>query len=322
MSKIKVSVIIPVFNAAEYLIDTLNSVCNQTYKNLEIIIVDDGSTDASLEIAKRYDDDRVVVFENTGKGACVARNYGFQLSSGDYIQYLDADDLISLNKIELQIELAKVFGESYIYSCGYVRFKSDINNEVWHPQYIDKDYDNPKLWLLDSWQEKGIGVVHNWLISENLVRLAGQWNEELLLNQDGEFLSRVILNSKGIKFSSDSRVYYRSGNSNSISQKKKHSFEKASSLLKSYVLYKNSAVMSNSLEELKKGLGHNFLIFVYQYYNHFPKLVEIAKQEFHSLGYPKMWSVGGRRFKIISSLFGFETTIKLRGVVYAFKNKF
>ena len=102
----KVSVIIPVFNAQEYINETINSVIKQTYEgSIEIIIIDDHSTDNSFQIVREFESDSIIVKKNPKKGACAARNYGFQLSTGDYIQYLDADDLLSKNKIRSQMEL-------------------------------------------------------------------------------------------------------------------------------------------------------------------------------------------------------------------------
>lgn len=319
--KDRVSVIIPCFNGLKFIKDTLESVFIQSYPNLEVIVIDDGSTDGSYEYLLSLDYENFIVKKNIGKGACAARNYGFELSTGNYIQYLDADDLISPDKIEKQILMSKIYGECYLYSCGHLRFQVNVNEQTWMPQAVDKNYEDPDLWLLDSWQDNGFGAVHNWLISKDLVELAGPWNENLVLNQDGEFMSRVILNSKGIQFCDGILAYYRSGLSGSISQNNKNSKGKAFSLLESYILYKKSVVDSDKLVKLKKGLGHNFLTFIYQYYDYFPELVKKAKQEFYSLGYSKMWPVGGRKFKKVASVLGFETTIRLRALVYTIKNK-
>lgn len=98
-----ISVIIPVYNCDRYLSEAIKSVLNQTYKPLEIIIVDDGSTDKSAEIAKSFGD--VIRYEfqsNSGLGA--TRNKGVELAKGDYLTFLDADDLWTENKLQLQIE--------------------------------------------------------------------------------------------------------------------------------------------------------------------------------------------------------------------------
>src|SRR5690554_7984530 len=95
----KISVIIPVYNKAPYLEQCLNSVINQTYKNLEIIIIDDGSTDNSLEICEKYrkKDERIQLISQENQGVSVARNKGIQKASGEWIYFLDADDYLELD---------------------------------------------------------------------------------------------------------------------------------------------------------------------------------------------------------------------------------
>lgn len=309
---VKVSIIIPNFNSIEFIKETLDSVYNQTHKNIEVIVVDDSSSDNSFEYIFNLKKPNLILVKNPKKGACAARNYGFELSTGDYIQYLDADDLLSANKIEEQLELAGNHGGRYIYSCGYVRFNKNIYEQVWQRQYIDKDYDDPKLWLLDSWMGKGMGTVHSWLISRDLINLAGPWNEDLLLNQDGEFISRVLFNAQGVRFSENAQVYYRSGILNSTSQNLEFSESKATSLLKSYMSYKESSIKYNSLDLLKIGLGQNFLSFIYQHSARFPELIDKAKKEFYSLGFKKMWPVGGNNFRRIARLIGFDNALRIK----------
>ena len=95
----KVSVIMPVFNCERYISEAINSVLEQTYKNVELIIVDDGSSDRSLEIAKKYESEKVKVFTQPHGGAPRARNFAFEKSTGDYIQYLDADDILAPDQL-------------------------------------------------------------------------------------------------------------------------------------------------------------------------------------------------------------------------------
>ncbi len=98
----KVSVIIPVYNVEKYLRECLDSVVNQTLKDLEIILVDDGSTDSSLSICQEYEqiDSRIKVLKQKNQGAGVARNRGLDSASGDYLYFLDSDDFIDLHNLE------------------------------------------------------------------------------------------------------------------------------------------------------------------------------------------------------------------------------
>ena len=111
----KVSVIIPVYNTSKYLKECLESVINQTYKNLEIIVVDDYSTDNSIDIINSFNDSRIkLVCLDKNYGVAIARNRGIDLSTGDFICFLDSDDYWKLNKIKKQLKFIK--NKKFIYS--------------------------------------------------------------------------------------------------------------------------------------------------------------------------------------------------------------
>lgn len=130
----KISVIIPVYNAARYLKKCMNSVINQTYKNLEIIVIDDGSTDASSTICDKYAamDKRVQVIHRENKGLVSARKFGVSLASGDYIAFADSDDWIEIDMYEkLSQEVFRndsdIVASGYIYETDYpVRILNSI----------------------------------------------------------------------------------------------------------------------------------------------------------------------------------------------------
>src|SRR5262249_31339743 len=100
-----VSILIPAFNAERWIGDTLRSALSQTWPSKEIIVVDDGSTDRTVEIARKFEPEGVRVFTQKNQGAAAARNKAYSLSKGDYIQWLDADDLLAPDKIERQLEV-------------------------------------------------------------------------------------------------------------------------------------------------------------------------------------------------------------------------
>lgn len=118
-----ISVIIPVYNGEQFLHETLDSVFAQTYTNIEVIVIDDGSTDKSAEIIKRYPAVRYIPQENRGVGK--ARNTGIKSSSGDYIALLDQDDLWLPEKLKIQVEIALRNQKSGIFFCDGVMFSSD-----------------------------------------------------------------------------------------------------------------------------------------------------------------------------------------------------
>lgn len=112
-----VSIIIPCYNYGRFLSEAIDSALNQTYKNIEIIVVDDGSTDDTDEVIARYKD-KIRYFKQSNKGVCMARNKGIAMSKGDYIVMLDADDWLAHDYIDLCMEKLQTFrGNS---SVGYI----------------------------------------------------------------------------------------------------------------------------------------------------------------------------------------------------------
>src|SRR5271166_3415205 len=118
-----VSILIPAFNAEAWVADTIKSAIAQTWPRKEIIVVDDGSTDQTLAVARHFESKNVAVVTQKNQGAAAARNHAYSLSQGDYIQWLDADDLLSADKIAKQTALLERFQDSRaLLSSGWGHF--------------------------------------------------------------------------------------------------------------------------------------------------------------------------------------------------------
>lgn len=206
MSKVfpLISILIPVYNAEKYFAEAFESALNQTYKNFAIIIVDDGSTDRSWEIIESYREkypNIIKTYKQENKGACAALNRAFELSTGQYIQYLDADDLLASDKIEHQIKYFDGSGnDNFLVNGRWGRFKESISEEInWGPhKSLQKDLD-PIEWLLTN----HLSAVSCWLTPRKLIQNSSGCNENLVINQDGEFFERIILNSKFVYYADD-----------------------------------------------------------------------------------------------------------------------
>ncbi len=123
-----VSVIIPTYNRADTLLRSVNSVLRQTYSNLELIVVDDGSTDESVELLKSVNDPRLTVICQENAGACAARNNGINNSHGEYIAFQDSDDEWNVDKIENQLEILRNKGDIDVVFCN--ANKVDVNEST------------------------------------------------------------------------------------------------------------------------------------------------------------------------------------------------
>jgi glycosyltransferase involved in cell wall biosynthesis len=212
-----VSILIPAFNAERWIAETLESAVGQTWERKEIIVVDDGSNDQTLAIARRFSSKGVSFVSQRNRGASAARNTAFSLSKGDYIQWLDADDLLAPDKITRQMEVAEQCGNSrMLLSSAWGRFMHRYTRAVFSPTSLWCDL-SPVEWLLRKMGEGYYMQTSTWLVSRELTEAAGIWNTELLGDDDGEYFCRVLLCSNGTRFVNESKVYYRMSGVNCLS---------------------------------------------------------------------------------------------------------
>ena len=138
----KFSIIMPCYNSSKTLIDSVDSVLNQSYKNVELIVVDDGSTDNSLEILNNIKDERVKLFKQGNKGPGCARNFGINKSTGDYILFCESFDLSDNDKIGFMQAIYNKFSKyndffGFDGVCGKVIKKSFLkSNNIYFPEGI------------------------------------------------------------------------------------------------------------------------------------------------------------------------------------------
>ena len=204
-----VSILIPAFNAHESIGDTLQSAIAQTWKRKEIIVIDDGSTDGTLTIARKFESDGVRVYTKHNDGAASSRNLAFLLSKGDYIQWLDADDLLAPDKIALQMSpLRSCENKRVLLSSAWGRFIYRYNRTEFIPTALWCDL-SPFEWLLRKMGNNFFMQTASWLVSRELTEAAGPWNARLLSDDDGEYFCRVLLASDGVKFTPEAKAYYR-----------------------------------------------------------------------------------------------------------------
>ena len=111
-----VSVVLSVYNAEKHIVEAIESILTQSYKNFEFIIIDDGSTDGSLEIIKSYDDERIILISRENKGLIASLNEGIEQAKGKYIARMDADDISLSSRFEEQVTFMEMHEEVGI--CG------------------------------------------------------------------------------------------------------------------------------------------------------------------------------------------------------------
>lgn len=211
-----VSILVPAYNAEKWIADALSSALAQMWPNKEIIVVDDGSGDDTFLVARRFESPSLKIITQPNQGASAARNKAFSLCQGDYIQWLDADDLLGPEKIARQMEAAASAGKRMLLSSAWGCFHYRPGKARFIPTALWRDLDSTE-WLLRKWEGNLYMQTASWLVSRELTEAAGAWDTRLLGDDDGEYFCRVIRVSHGIRFVPQSRVYYRIMPSNRLS---------------------------------------------------------------------------------------------------------
>lgn len=204
-----VSILIPAFNAQSWIDDTLQSAVAQTWERKEIIVVDDGSTDQTVAVARKFESRGVRIVEQKNQGAAAARNTALSVCRGDYVQWLDADDILAPDKIARQMAAVEANLDSRaLLSSGFGKFLCHWQRTKFVPSGLWEDL-SPTEWLLRKIGENLFMQTATWLVSRELSETSGLWDTRMLSDDDGEYFCRVLLNSVGTRFVPEAKVYYR-----------------------------------------------------------------------------------------------------------------
>jgi glycosyltransferase involved in cell wall biosynthesis len=303
-----VSILIPCFNAAPWLAVTLESARAQTHRAVEIIVIDDGSTDNSVAIASGFSTDGVQVICQSNRGASAARNRGLQQARGDFIQFLDADDLLAPDKIERQL-LALGSRTDLLAAGPWGRFHGSPADAVFQPEENWRDSD-PVEWLTLNFAGRGMMQPGAWLTSRTLLDQAGPWDERLSLNDDGEYFCRVLLASHGIRFCPDARAYYRSNLPGSLSQRRTESAWR--SALLSQELCAQHLLAREDSARTRTACADLFQRLSFAMWPDHPELVRQSEALVARHGGSRQRPGGGRLFQLLTALFGWKVARRVQ----------
>ncbi len=286
----KVSILIPLYNAQHYIGETIESCLNQSYSNIEIIIVDDGSTDESVSIVRVYEQkyQHISLYTQPNSGASVARNRAFSYATGSYIQYLDADDLLDPDKIRLQVKALKSQNSRSVAFGRWGIFYESIENVLWKSPPVNHNYDKTEEFLIELWYSGMAMVIYTWLIPRSLIEESLGWNEALSSNDDGEFSARIVMRATKLIFVEESIGYYRKDNQDSLS--KKVSYRALASVLDSYTTYMKLMEKSLGKDKVRESLAliySRYILFIEDEELGYDILKKEAEYMLYTLGYQK-----------------------------------
>ncbi len=315
MNEALVSVCMPAYNCGKYILQTLNCLTAQTYRKLEIIIVNDGSTDNTPELIQSFEDARIRLIHSKNGGAAKARNTAYLHSAGKYIIFFDADDLVKPDFISLQLN--KMNGrEDVVMMSGWGRFYRD-DPGTFSAQVIAGDERDFETWITHYWNKgNAMTTPGRAMISRRLIQLAGLWNEKLTLNDDMEFFTRIFLNATKIEYNPEAMFYYRSGIKGLSSKKDPEAF---ASLFNAVMLSVNQALQrfpgNRAVERSCANLWQSVL---YEIYPQEKEMSKIAEQQIDQLGGADISFPSGGYTRLLASLTGWKAAKKLKTIFHKY----
>lgn len=311
MNPPRVSILVPCYNAAPYLRATLESALAQDGGDApEIIVVDDGSRDDSLAIARGFEARGVRVIAQPNCGAAAARNAAFAASSGQFIQFLDADDLLAPGKIAAQLARAAREPAGTALTARWGRFHDDPARAAFpddNPLFADLA---PRDYLRRYGSHDCMMHPAAWLLPRAIVASAGPWDERLSLNDDGEFFARAVAAATRVAYCADAVSLYRSGLPASLSaQRSRRHLESAHLALQLIV---DEMTLLDDGPAMRRASADLAQRFAYDYYPAAPDLVADAENLARSLGGSALRPLGGSGFQAIRRLVGWKLARRLQ----------
>lgn len=203
----RVSVIIPNYNRAAVIGETVQNMLSQSLPPYEVIVVDDGSTDDSVEVIRHFGN-HVTLIQQSNQGPGAARNAGLKVATGEFIQFMDSDDLASLNKLEVQAKVLKEQNADIVYGPWVKAWMSNqklqLQDVVLQQKPLPSDR-STLLWFLSSWSM----VFQQCLLRKSLLDRVGGYREDLRLYEDGELFVRMLLGGAKLVHEAHSLTLYR-----------------------------------------------------------------------------------------------------------------
>lgn len=308
MSLPLVSIIIPCYNAEKYVAEAIQSALDQTYSNCEVIVIDDGSSDGSLEIIKSFGA-KIKWETGSNRGGCAARNRGIDISKGTFLKFLDADDLLGKDLVEVQAERLSRDQNSAVYGpWSFLVFEQ----EKWieKPTHLVPDQEGD---LLDQWLCGVYIVPHAFLWPRGLIEAIGKWDEELHADQDGDLFYRAYLQGTRFYSVTTGQAYYRKDSVHSASSVSERKCGHAlASRIRSLEKLLNELISRGDAERYFRSIGFSYWNIARAYATTgLPHVrdCEAKGKKFYS-GIP-----GTLTHRALVTIFGIETKEKLSVVV-------
>lgn len=303
-----VSIIMPLFDSERWLSETVRSVLDQTWRDWELLMVDDGSSDATVDIARGFESGRVKLLRQDNAGASAARNRALEVAQGEYLQFLDHDDLLAPEKIERQV--ARLAGSpNSVAACQWARFVTRPEEARFIREAVWRDL-SPIDWIVTSAMGGGMMASSAWLIPRAVAERAGPWDASVRSpNDDGEYFNRVRLESDAVLFVEGARVFYRSGIGGYSGARSAVAVE---ALLHSLDATCDRVLAAENSPRTRRAMAANYARFVYDVYPDHPTCVRRAERRVLELGGTTLRPPMGGIFGTVSRVVGWRAARRLQ----------
>jgi len=304
-----ITIITTVYNKQKYLGQAILSVLNQSFKNYEWIIVNDGSIDDSESIILSFVDSRIKYFKTKNQGQSKASNFALKNSKGRYIKFFDADDVMNSTHLEEQM-IMMGNDNNILVSCKWGRFYEEFHdNVVFTPELVWKDLTNLEWMKTALSQKSDMMPAWLWLIPSDVIKKVGGWDERLTLNNDFEFSMRLLSSVKEVKFCEKAQIFYRSGISslsNMTNLIYQHSAFLSCQLGCSYLINLEDTVQTKRL------IANRYKQFLFRIYPQHSELSRQVEKIIFLLGGSDIKMEGGKLFLILQTILGWKNAAKIK----------
>lgn len=331
MSRPKISILMPVYNSSEFLDVSISSVLNQTFEDFELIAVDDGSTDNSLEILEGYarKDNRLKIFSKENGRSATSRNMALREATGEYITFFDPDDYLSLNHLELSYKNAIGNGSDIVIFKGVGFYGDKILDKSIKYFHLDKVFN------LESYENFTFNYknIKDWVLNKSLVPWAKLYKKEFLDSyddfvfdegvsfEDVPFHVKAMLRAKRISFVNETLYFWRSDNPKSVTKSPEFCYDIFKIMDILYDLLTNECVYDDfELEYHMFEISHSFLYVLVANSEDYLTMAKDRVKKIDPSLVPKMYKYVRDRYGLIMYSNNMEE-YKINYSVLPYKNK-
>jgi glycosyltransferase involved in cell wall biosynthesis len=309
-----ISVIIPAYNAERSIGEAIGSVLAQTWRDFDVVVVDDGSADGTAAVVREFDDPRIVLVRQGNRGQSAALNRGVAEARGEFIKFLDADDWLNP---EYLAAMHAVLGEGgdQVAACGWGYFVDDPQRVAVRSEHANQDYADPLEWLVDSLtRDEGMMGGWKWLIPRTVWDRAGGWDERLGLNNDFDFSIRLLLAAGGVRFAPNAIYAYRKGVAGGLSGTLGRG-----AMLSAYQTTEAGCRALLAREDsgrIRRICADRWQEWLFKFYPEHPELAVGAQQQVTALGGSTREMPGGRFQQLLLPVLGWRRVRRVQSLVY------